>query len=309
MANKMIKNILKNIENNIVTKDDIEHIWNLNKVIENTELIDSINKDNNNINFETNIYYPLIYQIEDNCPTCGYRTPISRQKYTEKFITKNIEYKLNDLDQYPITGINCYNKDITGLRELFIILNYLEKYKIDINVAISNYENLKYLKKYNLNSIIIIPQDFQHIKLNKSTLEKNNKYEEKVIKYIKENMCLNVVYQLTLNYNETHTDIFNIIMKMRNLEIDSIELKGFDPFIDSPEEYNPQYSKEYITKVILLLKLYLPNVKIKIQYATNNMNFFDEYKKLGINTITGVYTPQMNNKLENINKIKKTLKK
>lgn len=307
----MIKNIVKNIENNKIIMNDIQYVWNMNerKEIEYSNKIINDRLDKHHLTFESNIYYPLIYQIEDNCPTCGYRTPISRQKYSKEFIEKNVEYKLKELNCNVISGINCYNKDITGLRELFIILDFLEKYELNINVAVSNYDNLKYLKKYPLNSIIFIPQNFQHSSFNENYDEKYDSYEEKVIKYVKETMNLKVTYQLTLNYNETHIDMFNIINKLKKLDIDFLEIKGFDPFLDSPEEYNPQYSKEYILKIIRLLRLYLPDVELKIQYATNNCNYFDDYLKLGVNTISGIYTKRMNSKLENTYVISELLKK
>lgn len=307
----MIKNIVENIENNIIVPDDIKYILNMKKR-EDIELIEEIianRLNHNSLSLESNLYYPLIYKIEDNCPTCGYRTPISRQKYSEEFIVKNIEFKIKNLDNFCVSGINCYNKDISGLNELFIILNLLEKYDLKINVAISNYDNLSYLNKYDINSIIYVPQDFQQHALNNNTYEYNDSYEEKILKYIKENMKLKVTYLFTLNYHESHMDIFEIIMKIKKYGIDIVELKGFDPFIDSPEEYNPQYSKEYILKIIMLFKLYLPKVELKIQYASNNCNFIEDYLKLGINTITGIYTKNMNSKLENITELQKILKK
>lgn len=122
-------------------------------------------------------------------------------------------------------------------------------------------------------------------------------------------MKLNVTYQLVLKYNESHQDIFNTIMKLKKYNIDTIELKGFDPFIDSPDEYNPQYSKEYILKFILLLKLYLPEVEVKIPFATNKRNFFDDFIKLGIKTFSGFYTSYMNSKLDNSNELLELIKK
>ena len=82
------------------------------------------------------------------------------------------------------------------------------------------------------------------------------------------------------------------------MQIDSIEIKGYDPFIDSPEEYNPQYTKEYILKnYTLLLELPFQIKELKIQYATNGNNYLEEYKKIGINTITGIYTKNLNSNL------------
>ena len=238
----MFKKLLKNAENNSINLDDLEKLYYLKDPLELQNLYktaEKIHKRNSNkINYESNIYYPLIYLIEDNCPTCGYRTPVSRQKYTEEYIAKNIEYKLSDLPQYDIKGINCYNKDITGIRELLIILNILNKYNLEINVRISNPTHLKELTKYdNINSIIYTPQ--LNNNFNRMNKIKDNE-EIQLLKYIHENMDLNIIYNFIINYNESHEDIIKLIDKVNDYKIQSIEIKGFDPFIDSPEEYNPQ---------------------------------------------------------------------
>jgi len=89
------------------------------------------------------------------------------------------------------------------------------------------------------------------------------------------------------------------ISEIEKYDVDSIEIKGYDPFIDSPEEYNPQYTRDYILKIISLLRIAFPTKEIKIQYATNYNNYLEDYIKLGVNTITGIYTPHLNSKLEN----------
>ena len=301
----MFKKLLKNAENNSINLDDLEKLYYLKDPLELQNLYktaEKIHKRNSNkINYESNIYYPLIYLIEDNCPTCGYRTPVSRQKYTEEYIAKNIEYKLSDLPQYDIKGINCYNKDITGIRELLIILNILNKYNLEINVRISNPTHLKELTKYdNINSIIYTPQ--LNNNFNRMNKIKDNE-EIQLLKYIHENMDLNIIYNFIINYNESHEDIIKLIDKVNDYKIQSIEIKGFDPFIDSPEEYNPQYSKENILKIISLLRIFLPKTELKIQYASNGNNYLKEYTSYGINTITGIYTPNMNGKLNNTQEI------
>ncbi|MBR0472792.1 MAG: hypothetical protein IJI98_08880 [Methanosphaera sp.] len=104
----MIKNILENIDNNEINLEDISYLWNEKNENNKKLIINHIQENLNDfkITYEGNIYYPTIYKIEDNCPTCGYRTPISRQKYTEEFIVKNIEYKLNGISNYNFSGIN-----------------------------------------------------------------------------------------------------------------------------------------------------------------------------------------------------------
>lgn len=299
----MLKKIIDNAKENRLTLDDIEYLFNV-KTKDEMEKIYSLSEDLNGkffgkIDFESNIYYPTVYQIEDNCPTCGYRTRESRRKYTQEFIVKNIEYKLSDVQDYPITGINCYNKDISGIRELLIMLDVLEKYDLNINVRVSNFEHLKHLQKYDINSVIIQTSLNRPCHFNSSNVKNNMILEEKMVKYIRETMNLKVTYEFLINYNERYEDIAGKIREIEKYGVDSIEIVGYDPFIDSPEEYNPQYSRDYILKIISLIRIAFPEKEIKIQYATNANNFIDDYKKLGVNTITGIYTPHLNRKLEN----------
>lgn len=302
MRNKMIRKIITNLKNKGITFEDINYVLNLNNKKELGELYSESSKNNsldNRIKFESNIYYPTIYQIEDNCPTCGYRTIESRRKYTEPYIRKIVEYKLSDIKNYNIKGINCYNKDTTGIKELEIILDCLEKYNISIAVRLADYNNIKILKNRNINSIIYSSDNNFYNSFNQKTNQNYDTKEEEVIKYIKEEMNMDITYELMINYGESNEDIFKEIKKLLKYDVDSIQIKGYDPFIDCPEEYNPQYNIEYLSKIISILRLIFPDKELKIQYATNNNNYFKEFKKLGINTITGIYTPKMSNKLQN----------
>ena len=298
----MIRKIITNLKNKGITFEDINYVLNLNNKKELGELYSESSKNNsldNRIKFESNIYYPTIYQIEDNCPTCGYRTIESRRKYTEPYIRKIVEYKLSDIKNYNIKGINCYNKDTTGIKELEIILDCLEKYNISIAVRLADYNNIKILKNRNINSIIYSSDNNFYNSFNQKTNQNYDTKEEEVIKYIKEEMNMDITYELMINYGESNEDIFKEIKKLLKYDVDSIQIKGYDPFIDCPEEYNPQYNIEYLSKIICILRLIFPDKELKIQYATNNNNYFKEFKKLGINTITGIYTPKMSNKLQN----------
>ena len=298
----MIRKIITNLKNKGITFEDINYVLNLNNKKELGELYSESSKNNsldNRIKFESNIYYPTIYQIEDNCPTCGYRTIESRRKYTEPYIRKIVEYKLSDIKNYNIKGINCYNKDTTGIKELEIILDCLEKYNISIAVRLADYNNIKILKNRNINSIIYSSDNNFYNSFNQKTNQNYDMKEEEVIKYIKEEMNMDITYELMINYGESNEDIFKEIKKLLKYDVDSIQIKGYDPFIDCPEEYNPQYNIEYLSKIICILRLIFPDKELKIQYATNNNNYFKEFKKLGINTITGIYTPKMSNKLQN----------
>lgn len=300
----MLKKIIDNVKENNLNLNDIEYLFNLIGEDE-LEKIYSLSEDVNRhfhekVRYESNIYYPMIYQIEDNCPTCGYRTRESRRKYTQEFIVKNIEYKLQDIKDYPISGINIYNKDISGIRELLIMLDILDGLdKLDINVRVSNMEHLKHLVGYDLNSIIIQTSHNKAYGFNEKFNENNIMQDESMVKYIKENMDLKLTYEFLINYNEAYADIVDKFREIEKYDVDYIEVIGYDPFIDSPEEYNPQYTKEYILKIISMIRIAFPEKEIKIQFATNDNNYLDDYKKLGVNIITGIYTPHLNSRLQN----------
>ncbi len=304
MMKTMLKKIIDNVKENSLNLKDIEYLFSLKKKDELEKIYSLSHEINENfhekINYESNIYYPTIYQIEDNCPTCGYRSMESRRKYTHDFIVKNVEYKLQDIKEYPISGINCYNKDISGIRELLIILDTLSRFDdLKINVRVSNYEHIKHLDRHNIDSVIIQTSQNKASNFNQKYNENYDEREEKMVKYIKENMNLKITYEFLINYNEGYTDILDKISEIEKYDVDSIEIKGYDPFIDSPEEYNPQYTRDYILKIISLLRIAFPTKEIKIQYATNDNNYLEDYIKLGVNTITGIYTPHLNSKLEN----------
>lgn len=300
----MLKKIINHVKEKSLNLDDIEYLFGLNKKDEMEKIfslaMDINSKFHEKIKYESNIYYPTIYQIEDNCPTCGYRTRESRRKYTQEFIVKNIEYKLQDIREYPISGINCYNKDISGIRELLIMLDILKQFDdLKINVRVCNFEHLKHLNSDYLDSVIIQTSLNKAFGFNGIHNENNIDEDEKVVEYIKEDMNLKLTYEFLINYNRGYEDILDKISEIEKYDVDSIEIRGYDPFIDSPEEYNPQYTKDYILKTISLLRIVFPEKELKIQYATNENNHLEEYAKLGVNTITGIYTPHLNSKLEN----------
>lgn len=302
MRNEMIRKIITNLKNQSITFEDINYVLNLKNKKELEELFEETSKNNifnKSIKFESNIYYPTIYQIEDNCPNCGYRTMESRRKYNEAYIRKVVEHKLSDIKNFNITGINCYNKDTSCTEELEIILDCLEKFNLDVAVRLPDYNNLRILKKSNIKSIIYSPQKNFYYAFNQKNIENKNRKDEELIKYIKEEMKINIIYEFLINNGESDEDILEEIEKILKYNISSIQIIGYDPFIDCVEEYNPQYNIEYLSKIISILRLIFPNLELKIQYATNNNNFLKQFKKLGINTITGIYTPKMSKELQN----------
>lgn len=304
----MINKIIKNIKNNSVYINDIKYLFKLNNPLELEiffhQSTDIQSENFNTTCYESNIYYPQIYQIENNCPTCGYRSSLSRQKYSEEFISRSIEYRLSDIADYPISGINCYNKGITGIRELLLILNSLKKYDLNVNVKVSDYHHLKNIKNFNINSIIFQSSLNKYNSLNYNNDNEKIEENEEVLKYIKQKLKFQVTYEFLINYSEGYHDIVDKIDEIKKYAVDIIEIKGYDPFIDTPEEYNPQYTQDYILKIISLLRICFPDKEIKIQYATNGNNDIPTYLKNGVNTITGIYTPRMNSKLQNVEQLR-----
>lgn len=302
----MFLKIFDNIGNDEELLSAIDYVLGLDDVFNDGELMDRIKEVNSNndvkFNLETNVYYPTIYKIEDNCPTCGYRTPESRRRYSEEYVVKVLEKKLGDIDLYPISGVNCYNKSITSINELVLLLNLLKNFDINVNISLSNVKQARNLERYDINSII-----YREVPEKNSVNKKYDKnYEEvydETLEFLRTNTKFNITYEFLINYGEDKIDILKKIRKIQKYNISSIEIKGYDPFIDSPEEYNPQYTKEYLTKIICILRIIFKDKELKIQYATNCNNYFKEYRKLGINTITGIYTSKINKKLGNINQI------
>lgn len=302
----MFLKIFDNIGNDEELLYAIDYVLGLDDVFNDSELMDMIKEVNSNndveFNLETNVYYPTIYRIEDNCPTCGYRTPESRRRYSEEYVVKVLEKKLGDIDLYPISGVNCYNKSITGINELVLLLNLLKNFDINVNISLSNVKQARNLERYDINSIIYreVPEKNS---VNKKYDKNNEEVYDETLEFLRTNTKFNITYEFLINYGEDKIDILKKIRKIQKYNISSIEIKGYDPFIDSPEEYNPQYTKEYLMKIICILRIIFKDKELKIQYATNCNNYFKEYRKLGINTITGIYTSKINKKLENINQI------
>ena len=302
----MFLKIFDNIGNDEELLSAISYVLGLDDVFNDSELMDRIKEVNSNndvkFNLETNVYYPTIYKIEDNCPTCGYRTPESRRRYSEEYVVKVLEKKLGDIDLYPISGVNCYNKSITSINELVLLLNLLKNFDINVNISLSNVKQARNLERYDINSII-----YREVPEKNSVNKKYDKnYEEvydETLEFLRTKTKFNITYEFLINYGEDKIDILKKIRKIQKYNISSIEIKGYDPFIDSPEEYNPQYTKEYLMKIICILRIIFKDKELKIQYATNCNNYLKEYRKLGINTITGIYTSKINKKLENINQI------
>ena len=76
----MIDKIIKNFKNNSAHINDIKYLFELKNPLELEKFFlqsNKIQRENfNTTSYESNIYYPQIYQIENNCPTCGYRSPL-----------------------------------------------------------------------------------------------------------------------------------------------------------------------------------------------------------------------------------------
>lgn len=251
----------------------------LNSLIDD---VDSYDYDLENITLESNIYIPLNYQVEDNCPTCGYRTPASKKIYNYDYLKGAIFYQLDIIKQHDINIVNCYHEQKIRIDEYRMIYDILDEYDIDVNVKISDHTQLELIDKYDFNSLIINVED--------NDIFDSITNEEKFFNRY------NIILELDI-YNPRKLDSnIKVIEKLDDYKIDFIDIRGFNPFFDSPQEYHPQYTREYLLKTISILRILYPDIKLKVQYATNGRNYFNETLKLGITNISGVYA----NKLEKI---------
>ena len=287
----MIEKIIENLRKHKNIHENIDEILkDKNPINEKTlyKYTCKINKNNAyNLKYETNIYFPLIYEIKSNCPTCGYRSLESKRKYNAKYIEHAIKYELDQIKSYPISSINCYNKDENKYKESDVIFKTLDLYNIDKNIKIYDVDDISVLKKYDFKKVIVSQE-------NKKVYDTTTKHPTKI-----ENK--EIILELTIDNKNIITNIENLD-NTEEKNIHSIQLIGYDPFIDVIEEYNPQYKREYLLKIICIMKILYPQIELKIQHSANNNNFYDESIKLGINTITGVYTNK-NSTSFNVNEI------
>lgn len=307
----MLQIMTNNLKNRKFSHNDIKYILELTNQKSITKLYEKSQEIQNKFHektlLETNIYYPQFYSLEDNCPTCGYKTPESHKKYNPIYIKNILDYKLQSINQYPIKSINCYSTDGKKVEELKLILKILKGYNIPINLKLDNLDNYSKIKHYNINSLII---DYSLTNQNPYTSrchEYFKKNRDKLSKIIKENSNINIACEIIINYRETHIDLKNTIDNLIKINPNVIEILGYDPFYDTPQEYNPQYSQDYLKKIIAILRIIFPKTKLKIKYATNNNNDLENNLKLGINIISGVYFDKNNPKTYNIQDIMKIL--
>ena len=287
----MIEKIIENLSKHKNIIDNIDEILNdknprNEKVL--CEYTSKINKNNqHSLKYETNMYFPLIYELKSNCPTCGYRSIESKRQYNSKYIEHAIKYEIDQIKQYNICSINCYNKDENKYKESDVIFKTLDLYNIDKNIKIYDVNDFSLLRKHEFKKIIINQKE-------KEVYETATKQPTKI-----ENK--EIILELNIDDKNILDDIENL-GNLKEKNIHSIQLRGYDPFIDVIEEYHPQYTREYLLKIICIMKILYPEIELKIQHAANNNNFYEESIKLGISTITGVYTNK-NSSTFNLNEI------
>ncbi|OED30214.1 hypothetical protein [Methanosphaera sp. WGK6] len=307
----MIKIMINNIEERNFSGEDIAKILlekNERKLNILYEKASTIHKHNHNsISLETCIYYPTIYKIKDNCPTCGYKTPESKKEYNPKYIQSIVNHNLRKIFDYNITAINCYNKGTSNFFELENILKILKNYDIPLNLKLNNLSNYYKINNHHINSLIIDSSLTNHNRYNQRNLAENKKQIDKLYKIINSTSKIKIVCEFMINNCETHIDLKNTIDNIININPDTIEIVGYDPFYDSPYEYNPQYSLMYLRKIIAILRIIFPKTNLKIKYASNKNNDFNNILKIGVNKISGIYTDDTQPQLFNIDKINEFL--
>lgn len=110
-----------------------------------------------------------------------------------------------------------------------------------------------------------------------------------------------------INYSETVDDLIKSLTHIQHIEPENLQVVGYDPFYDSPGEYNPQYTQEYLTKILAILRILYPKTNIKLQYATNKNNNLNMDTEIAVNTITRVYTNKTSH-LYNVDEVTKHTK-
>lgn len=292
----MIEKIVKNLENGQLFFEDMKYLLFTDDDCINIlykKAADVHKKKHDAIELETKIFYPLVYSIQSNCPTCGYQTPESRREYNPAYMESVIKYNIDVIKSYDITRINCLHIDNNKNYERELFLKILNKYDIDKAIKIDDIKELDIIEKYDFASLIM---DSKNLEL---------------FKYLKDNKSIQKSYHITANveiYNNNLEENIEFINNLREYDVDAVEIVGYDPFYDDVHEYNPQYSKEYLKRVISTLRIMYPELELKISYATNGCNYFDEIIPLGINSINGIYCNRTN-KLFNIERIRNILQK
>ncbi len=311
----MINNVIKNLKEKKIKKDDINYIIQLNnqKELETLHNISNeITKNNHpNVTLETNIKYPIMYQIKDNCPTCGYKTPESRREYNPEYIKNQLMMRLYKIDKYKIQSVNCYNDfNDFNTEQLKLLTNTIyEKTNAKCNIQLNKLNNLDNLTMFPIDNIICnLPSTNNYLfKLNNNKESLDNTL--KLCEIISRNSKINLSIQFMINIRESYIDLTNLFKNFLKYNIKSIEIKGYDPFYDSPEEYHPQYSLDYMTKISNVLRILFPEQNIKTQIPTDNPEIIKELLNNGIDTITGVYTDSTNPSVYNIDKVLKIIGK
>lgn len=290
----MIEKIVKNVEKQLFFHEDINYLLSCSDESINYLYEKSVEINNNyikNINLESKLFFPMTYSVESSCPTCGYRTPESHKKYNPQYIESVIKYKISLIKSYNINKVNCYNVANYKDNEKNLFLKILNEEDIDKNIKIDNINDLSYVEKYNFNGLIV------------------DSYNTQVINAIQNNKELLKNHEIIINleiYNNKVEENIEFLNKSKKYKIDSIEIVGYDPFYDDVYEYNPQYTKEYLKKTISIIKIAYPEKELKISYATNNNNYFEDILNIGVNTINGIYC-EKTSELFNVEKIRKII--
>lgn len=299
--------MFEQLQNKKISQKEIREIITTNDPIiinKLTTIAEKIQSEHPDIKLETDIFYPNIYSVNNSCPTCGFQTPESKREYNPLYIKEVIQYKLHNIKNYDITAINCYNRCNYKIHELKILLETLQQYHIDINVKIDDLNDYFQIIQYPITSLIIDYKNTTYLPSNPDVEEKFKTTWSKLLKIFKNNPDIKLTYEFMINYSETIDDLCKSFTHLYHLKPESLQIIGYDPFYDSPGEYNPQYNQEYLTKILAILRILLPETNIKLQYATNGNNNINIDTKIAVNTITGVYT----NKISHLYNIEEVIK-
>jgi len=288
--NKIRKFDLDGSDLNIV--EDILNVAGDEELVGLFEWSNNINSKNhiNEIKLETALFYPIIYQVEDNCPTCGFRTSQSKQNYNFHYIKKCIEFEFNNITECGISSINCYNRGLFKLGEYESILSVLGQYDCDINVKVDSMAMLDSVKNSAIDGIIFDLEDLMNNEYTDSNCELFDNIDGNLHELLGLSNSIRIHSELVIDNVKSHIDLLKIFRILERFEFDSIELLGFDPFIDTPDEYTPQYSQKHLLKIISIIRIHFPNLVLKVRYAHNGNNNLVKNIYCGVSVINGVYT-------------------
>ena len=146
----MIGKIFKNRKEGLLFEDAKYLLFTDDNCINNLyqKSMDVNRKSLGKLKLESKIFYPLLYSIKSNCPTCGYQTPESNRQYNIAYIESVIKYNIDVIKSCSVDKINCLCIDDNKYYERELFLKILDEQDIDKGIKIDNIQELLKIQKY-----------------------------------------------------------------------------------------------------------------------------------------------------------------